>query len=45
MAWSLYGRGLAERHKGLDAPSKADIAAAVTAAPNIAERAARYGVK
>ena len=45
LAWSLYGRALAERHKGLAERSDRDMAAAVAVVGDIAERAARYGVK
>jgi tetratricopeptide (TPR) repeat protein len=43
-AWSLYGRGLAERHKGLTKEGDADIAAAVAIAPELPERAKKFGI-
>jgi predicted aspartyl protease/Tfp pilus assembly protein PilF len=44
-AWSLYTRGLAKLGKGLTAEGKADIAAAVALRKDVAEEAARYGLK
>jgi tetratricopeptide (TPR) repeat protein len=43
-AWSLYGRGLDEQHLGDSAASQSDIAAAKAIAPNIVERAAKFGI-
>lgn len=37
-AWSLYGRGLAERHLGQTAAADTDIAAALRIAPHLDER-------
>ncbi|HEX4737194.1 MAG TPA: retroviral-like aspartic protease family protein [Allosphingosinicella sp.] len=44
LAWSLYGRGLARRHKGLAKEADADIAAAVAIAPELPERAKKFGI-
>jgi tetratricopeptide (TPR) repeat protein len=44
LAWSLYGRGLAKRHKGLAKEGDADIAAAVAIAPELPERAKKFGI-
>ncbi|HEV2285238.1 MAG TPA: aspartyl protease family protein [Steroidobacteraceae bacterium] len=43
IAWSLYGRGLAERHLGQPA-AQADIAAAKALYPKIAEETASHGI-
>ena len=43
-AWSLYGRGVAKRHKGLAAEGDADIAAAVAIAPDLPDRAKKLGI-
>ena len=43
-AWSLYGRGVARIRKGMTAQGQADIAAAAVIAPNLAERAQRFGI-
>jgi tetratricopeptide (TPR) repeat protein len=42
-AWSLYGRGLARKHKG-DAAGKADMDAAVAIAPELPARAKALGI-
>ena len=44
-AHALYGRGLAKRKKGDLAGSDADLAAAKTIAPRVAEDYAAYGVR
>jgi tetratricopeptide (TPR) repeat protein len=44
LAFSLYGRGLAEIAKGDAAGGKADIAAATAAEPNMGRRAHHYGL-
>jgi hypothetical protein len=44
MAWSLYGRGLARRHKGLVGEGDADIAAAVAIQTDLRERAKALGI-
>ena len=44
-AASLYGRGVAKRNIGDSVGADADIGAAKTIEPEIAERFARYGVK
>lgn len=43
-AWSLYGRGVAKQRKGDTAGGKADLAAALTLAPRLGERAKRFGI-
>jgi len=43
-AWSLYGRGIAKRHKGLTKEGDADIAAATAIAPELPERARKLGI-
>jgi tetratricopeptide (TPR) repeat protein len=43
IAWSLYGRGLAKRHKG-DAAGKADMDAAVAIEPELPARAKALGI-
>lgn len=43
-AWSLYGRGLAEKKIGKTTAGEADIAAAMAVNPQIAERAKKYGI-
>ncbi len=45
LATALYGRGFAEIKKGNSASGNADIAAAKSADPNIAEEFSRYGLK
>jgi tetratricopeptide (TPR) repeat protein len=45
IAWSLYGRGLARRHKGLATAAEADLKAAAAIQPDIAERARKAGVE
>lgn len=44
IAWSLYGRGLARRHKN-DPASQADLAAAAAIDPALASRAQRLGIR
>ena len=44
-AYALYGRGLAKRKKGDLAGSDADLLAAKTIAPRVAEEYAAYGVR
>ena len=44
IAWSLYGRGIAELRKGLDAKGEADIAAAKALAPDLPKFAQQIGV-
>jgi tetratricopeptide (TPR) repeat protein/predicted aspartyl protease len=43
-AWSLYGRGIAKRHKGLAKEGDADIAAAAAIAPELPDRAKALGI-
>jgi tetratricopeptide (TPR) repeat protein len=43
-AWSLFGRGIAKRHKGLAAEAQKDIDAAAEIAPTLAARAKRAGI-
>ncbi|HZO48113.1 MAG TPA: tetratricopeptide repeat protein [Xanthobacteraceae bacterium] len=45
IAASLFGRGTAKIRKGDSAAGNADIVAAITVNPGIAERMARYGIK
>ena len=45
LAPALYGRGFAEIKKGNSAGGNADIAAAKSTDPNIAEEFSRYGLK
>lgn len=42
--WSLYGRGVARLRKGLAAQGDADIAAAASAEPGVAERFRKLGL-
>ena len=42
--WALYGRGIAELHKGMQPAGEADIAAAVALHPAIAEEAKQRGL-
>ena len=44
LAWSLYGRGLDELHKGMTAAGQADIAAATALQPQLPQEAQRYGL-
>jgi cytochrome c-type biogenesis protein CcmH/NrfG len=44
-AYALYGRGLAKGKKGDLAGSDADLLAAKTIAPRVAEEYAAYGVR
>ncbi len=44
MAWSLYGRGLAEHRKGMTAQAKADIAAAIALQKDLPEKAKKIGL-
>ena len=44
IAWSLYGRGLAELRKGMTVQAEADIAAAKALAPHLPELAQGIGV-
>jgi tetratricopeptide (TPR) repeat protein len=44
IAWSLYGRGLAEQAKGLSAPGAADMKLATALDPGIAVRATNLGL-
>jgi len=41
--WSLYGRGLAERHKN-DASAQSDLDAAIAIDPNLPSRAKQLGI-
>ena len=43
-AWSLYGRGVAKLRKGRTAEGEADVAAATSLQPHIAEDARHYGI-
>lgn len=43
-AWSFYGRGVARLRKGLKAAGEADLAAAASIDPGLAERAAKLGI-
>lgn len=44
MTWSLYGRGLAERHLGQAAKGDADVAAAIKLDADVAEHGKRIGL-
>jgi tetratricopeptide (TPR) repeat protein len=44
IAWSLYGRGIAEIRRGSNAEGEADIAAAKAIAPRLPEIAQKIGV-
>jgi len=44
IAWSLYGRGIAELRKGMTAKGEADIAAAKALAPQLPDFAHQMGV-
>jgi tetratricopeptide (TPR) repeat protein/predicted aspartyl protease len=44
LAWAHYGRGLAERRKGLTVQANADIAQAMTLNANLPRLAKRYGL-
>ena len=43
-AWSLYGRGIAKRRKGLTAEGDADLKAAADIAPRLPDEAKRLGL-
>jgi hypothetical protein len=43
-AWSLYGRGVARRHKGMAKEGDADVAAAAAIAPDLPDRAKKLGI-
>ena len=43
-AWSRYGLGLAKIHSGQEGAGRADLKAALAIDPEIATRAARYGL-
>jgi hypothetical protein len=43
-AWSLYGRGLAERHLGQTSAADTDRAAALKIAPHLDERFRLLGI-
>lgn len=44
IAWSLYGRGVAEMRKGMTSQGTADMAAAAALAPRLSETARKIGV-
>jgi tetratricopeptide (TPR) repeat protein/predicted aspartyl protease len=44
MAWSLYGRGIAELRNGSTEKGQADIAAAKVLAPQLPDRAQQFGI-
>ena len=44
IAWSLYGRGVAELRKGMKDKGQADIDAAIKLQPHIAEQASRRNI-
>ena len=44
IAWSLYGRSIARRHKGLAAEATADVAAAVAIDKDLPDRAKKDGI-
>jgi tetratricopeptide (TPR) repeat protein/predicted aspartyl protease len=44
IAWSLYGRGVAEMRKGMTTQGEADMAAATALAPRLNETAKRIGL-
>jgi tetratricopeptide (TPR) repeat protein len=44
IAWSLYGRGVAEMRKGMTGQGEADMTAAAAIAPQLSETAKKLGI-